>query len=221
VGFCERYLRHTRVRSASECLGLVRSNCSYIIAGNHDLNAAGRWPEYRGLFIYPEDWFSKEPAEKRRLCRQIVWTYEDEMPLQLRDADIEFLRSLPELLVLRNENFNVLLSHFNYPDITGSETRFPQKACDIRKHLKFIEEQGCEFGITGHMHTEGLLISRGGRRGFFSFVSPAYKFLPFGRHNLHPVHKTINIPPVISIRKRGGVTVLDTSDMICEVFQIE
>ena len=44
VGFVGNYFYFSATRNASECLRLVRANCSHVLAGNHDLFAIKKLP---------------------------------------------------------------------------------------------------------------------------------------------------------------------------------
>lgn len=220
VGFCERYHDQVSTRGAGECIRLVRNNCKWVVAGNHDLNAAGKLPEFRGRFQYPGNWFNMTMDDRRKCSRQQVWIYDDEIPILLTGQEIEYIKSLPEYLVISEPEFKILLSHFNYPDITGSEMLFPRTVADVRGHLDFIRQQQCLFGITGHMHTEGLLVSNKKVDHCLSFLFQPYRYMPFGRYTICPDKRTINVPPVISVNGKSGVTIFDTGNMECSVIQI-
>ena len=45
TGYSLPYYKYDNSRNASACLSLLREKCEIVIAGNHDLHAAGRSPD--------------------------------------------------------------------------------------------------------------------------------------------------------------------------------
>ena len=219
VGFCDRYQGKISQRDASQCLQAVKENCRWVIAGNHDLHAAGKLPVTMGTYHYPENWFGLSWEERRRIAGTRLWVYDDELPSNLRESEVEYIRTLEESMIIEADGHRILLSHFNFPNLSGAETDFPQWASEIAPHLDFIESKGCVLGITGHMHTEGLLVGHRRAKGALKKVLPAYQFKSYGTRGVS-VRGTINAPPVISQNGKGGVTVLDTAQLTCSVIQI-
>ncbi|HDR68436.1 MAG TPA: hypothetical protein ENN61_05230 [Bacteroidaceae bacterium] len=83
VGYDHRFYSFNPRRSAKACLDLVRSNCRWIVPGNHDLFAAKKIPSFTNGFIYPEKWFNIDLAERKKLSGGKVWCYEGEEPNDL------------------------------------------------------------------------------------------------------------------------------------------
>ena len=98
VGFDVRFYRYDLKRSARECVRLIKSNCRWVVAGNHDLFAAGRVPAYTNGFTYPDIWFKSDPAERKKLSFGKVWSYEGDAPNDLGDEELAFLSDLPNSL---------------------------------------------------------------------------------------------------------------------------
>ncbi len=70
VGFDRRFYGYNSNRSAKLCLDLIRSNCRWIVAGNHDLFAASRTPSYSNGFSYPENWFQMNIEDRKHSVRR-------------------------------------------------------------------------------------------------------------------------------------------------------
>lgn len=152
AGFDRRFYRHELKRSASACLSLIRANCRWIVAGNHDLAAASRFPLYSNGFIYPDEWYDLPPEEKRALSEGRVWTYEGDSANDLGPEDLEFLNNLPEYINVSAEGADCLFSHYIFPDCTGSTTRYVEKNSQLRDLWKFMDEIGSVYAFTGHSH---------------------------------------------------------------------
>jgi len=122
VGYDRRFYSFDAGRSAKSCLYLIRSNCRWIVAGNHDLYAAARFPSYSNGFEYPSDWFKMNSEERKSASRGKVWYYEKEAPNDLDEDDISFLKSLPEYIAPPDYPIGCLFSHYLFPDLSGSTT---------------------------------------------------------------------------------------------------
>ncbi|MFZ0282567.1 MAG: metallophosphoesterase family protein, partial [Bacteroidales bacterium] len=96
VGHDRRFYKNIKNKSGKQCLNLIRTNCRYIVAGNHDLFAARRIPAYSERFRYTDHWFSMNSDERKLLSKGKVWSYEYDDPVDLDDEDLSFLKSLPE-----------------------------------------------------------------------------------------------------------------------------
>jgi predicted phosphodiesterase len=77
-------------RSATECIRLIRENCTWVLAGNHD--------------------------------RDDIWDDTD-----LSESDHSWLASLPEHMIITPAAAPLLLSHYLYPDFTGSSMVFVRR----------------------------------------------------------------------------------------------
>jgi predicted phosphodiesterase len=220
IGFCEPYISYVQKRNGSECLKLIRENCSYIVTGNHDMNCIHRLPVYRGSFKFPGNWYDMPLDERRYISEKKVWLYEDELQTELNDADREFIASLPEYFVVQNTDYNILLSHFIHPDITGSETSFPKRKQEIDEHLEFLILNECSFGFCGHVHVDGILVGHESRNHVFTFLADPFDHMPMGRYRLKRKLQCIGVPPVVVTDRRGGVSIFDTKDLSLSVLHL-
>ncbi len=159
-GFSVPHYNYFDTRNAHECLRLIRANCKIIVAGNHDLHAAGRFPTINPVFTYPESWYKMDYDERLNESDGKVWLYdENELDPLYTNSDIDFLRTLPEYHILETKNQNVLLSHYFYPNLTGSSREFYSSAEDFESHKEYMSGINCHFGIAGHRHYVGLLVA--------------------------------------------------------------
>lgn len=156
-GFSTNYLPYERERDASNCLKLLRDNCSIIIPGNHDLFACRKIPVNNPGFDYPDDWYSLDITTREATAENKIWLYEkDEAETNYSEEDKEFIRSLPEMRMIDIDGIKTLLSHHLYPDISGSSTRLLPDGDLELGHLKFMQENDCRLSFFGHNHVEGI-----------------------------------------------------------------
>jgi predicted phosphodiesterase len=120
VGFSPQYYGYPDTRDTHSVIELVRKNCKHVVVGNHDLFAIQKLPKDRTLFEYPADWYQKTLEKRKQEANGAVWLYDDESPISLGENDRAYLDSLPEFQILSIEAHRILLSHYAYPNLTGS-----------------------------------------------------------------------------------------------------
>ncbi len=170
VGFDNRFYRENPNRSAKNCLDLVRLNCRWIVAGNHDLFASKKVPIYSNGYKYPENWFELNGAEKKHVSERKVWCHEGDSPNDLGMEEIKFLKSLPEYITTSVNGLGLLFSHYLYPDVTGSATKYIERNYQLRKHWEFMSNENVTLSFSGHSHT--------------NFPGFAYQYKPGGIQTL-------------------------------------
>lgn len=201
VGFTLPFQRHIRTRNADACVAMVRDRCATAIAGNHDLYAVRKTPAFTAGFPYREHWYDLTYEERARLSRNRIWLYEDgELPHRLSPQSKDYLHALPEFTVLPADGEGLFLSHFHYPDISGSTIAMPRKARHLDEHFRFIAEHRCALSFSGHGHPEGC--ARADRSGL--------RFLPFGSYPLGPDPLWLVVPCIANTTRTNGVVILDT-----------
>ena len=211
VGYSVPHYNYLNTRNASECISIVRSTCSVVISGNHDLYAIRKLSEFRNEFQYPDNWFELDFRERKKISEDKLWLYEDEelSPL-LNKSDRAYLDSLPEYAIKEYGGINFLFSHYLYPDISGSERTWRSKRKEIRTHVDFIKQNKCRIGISGHTHTEGYL--SGSVNGF--------KWKDFGKHLLKKNVSWIVGPCIAGSSRANGFMIFDTDSFELEVIQL-
>jgi predicted phosphodiesterase len=159
VGYSVPFYGFLKSRNAHEVITLLKEKCCVVVAGNHDLYAIRKLPEYTAGFNYPEDWYSLDYAERIKLANDQVYLYENnELSALLTKEDEEYIKNLPEFVVENFDGMNILFSHYSFPDLTGSTTLEPKTAEDVKSHFLFMKQHGCNIGISGHDHQEGIVI---------------------------------------------------------------
>lgn len=157
-GFSIPYYSYYNERNASKCVKLIKDNCKYTVIGNHDLYAIRKVPENSFSFDFPKDWYNKNYFERERISKNLVWLYEEnELTALLDEDDIDFLDSLPEFINADFDDMNIFISHYIYPDITGSLKKFLYETQDFKKHYDFTRKEQDTICVFGHMHPQGIL----------------------------------------------------------------
>lgn len=200
AGFSGRYYSFTRTRSARKCWETVLQECVEVIPGNHDLFAIRKAPDlFKGLGL-PENWYELPLEDRERIAGKQVWLYEPEEDANdLTEALARIIAELPVWKTIQRGNLTVLLSHFVFPDLTGSGTTFLPHPDFIRSHLQFMQQHQAGVGFFGHQHQEGLgEIHKGGTsHDRFRRNTPLIKNVAY------------SMPAVAHGRNRSGVCLAD------------
>lgn len=188
-GFSDRHYHHDRSRNASACLEIIRNSCKIIIPGNHDLHATGRIPEL------PDD------------AAYEYWEHEEDSDPGFSKEEIDFLSGLPEYAILPVRDYNILLSHYFEPNISGVKKGFFDSGKELTPHFKLMEEQNCKLGFTGHSHIHG----------FYSSTSEGFKYYGYRQLRLKDFPVVIGIPPVTRNHSSSGFCIFDTDSHLLKV----
>ncbi|MCU0276415.1 MAG: metallophosphoesterase family protein [Acidobacteria bacterium] len=207
VGFDVLHYRYLSARNASYCLDLVRENCRWVVAGNHDLFAIRKLPDVNGCFPFPENWYELEFVERKQLGRQQVWLFEpQELSALLTGRDRDYLASLPLFLAADVAGVRVLFSHALFPDWSGTLTWRPKNHWDFQPHLQRLKEHGCRLGISGHLHPSGIGIAAARR----------FDFGRFRTYRIFPDLVQYLCPCTASASSKNGFLVFDSAGMTME-----
>lgn len=202
IGFSPLYYPYSLTRDANACIELVRQNCSDVVAGNHDLFSAGLVPRNNAGIHYPENWFAIDLADRMKLTNGQIWLYESEILPSLTSDNMEYLKSLPETAGITFDGMRILLSHFIYPDVTGSLRKRIDDICDYRMHFWYMRKNNYNLSFAGHMHKEGFEVIN----------SIGYQEHGFRKKKIRPTASFIGLPAVASGRNKNGVAVFNTDN---------
>lgn len=182
-GFSLPFYKYGKSRNASACLALIREKCDMVIAGNHDLHASGQSP------ILPEQIQGKE-----------YWQHEDDLDPGYSEEDIAFLAGLPQHAVLSTPSFNILFSHYAYPNISGIVKGFYSWEKEFSPHFDYMKKHDCQLCFTGHAHP----------RGFYVVHPDGFKQYRYRSIRLSVFPCILGIPPVTRHKHRSGFCIFDT-----------
>ncbi|HRY32390.1 MAG TPA: metallophosphoesterase family protein [Bacteroidales bacterium] len=218
VGYNPAYYANIKERSASRCLHLIQSYCRWVVAGNHDLYACGGSREAR---LVDELQTDTQTIDVQLNDNNIPdWSYEGELPGDMTGADVEYLRNLPHGIIPDIGGIRCLLSHYVYPDLSGSKALYIKKRKDLMPLRDFMVRHAVSLVVTGHTHTAGA--------GFaFPFrINGAKKFLraihrmPFHTYPTGNIPVLCLLPAVTGETGVGGMAILDTTLSQINVFPI-
>jgi len=203
TGCPTRFAPYRKTRNAGEVIRLIRAACTLVVAGNHDLYAARKVPESRFGYDYPEAWYRLSLNERLQAGGDRVWLYEgEELPLELTSDEKAEICSWPEWTILEEYGIRIMLSHYLYPDMTGSSNILPPDENLIRSHRRWMEESNVRLSLFGHLHPEGSWwISR-----------RSQELVDWGRKRLPEERVAIGVPAVCRGINRNGVLMLDTAE---------
>ena len=213
VGFDRRFYKYVRERSAKTCLELIRSNCRWIVAGNHDLFAAGRFPVYSNGFNYPDNWFTLSAEERKSISAGKVWSYEFDDPNDLGEDDLAFIRSLPEFITTSFNGISSFLSHYIFPDFTGSTTQYIERNRQLKGVWEFMSNHQVKFSFSGHSHGSFAGFAYRNSSSFFKAINS----IPTNSFNLGNEMVVIALPPLAGEKGRTGFSIIDTENMKLEI----
>lgn len=206
VGFDTRFYNNSVLRSASECVRLVRSNCRWVVAGNHDLHAAGRIPTWSNGFKYPDNWFTLDSAGRKMLSAGRVWCYESEAGHDLGKEETVFLSELPEYLVVETDGTTLLFSHYIFPDATGSTTIYAERNSHLQNHWEFMDTNKIRFSFAGHSHSS----MPGFAYPLKNSMIKAFNTFPNDLFYLGAQNTAVLLPPISGEKGRTGFAIFDT-----------
>ncbi|MEN8122717.1 MAG: metallophosphoesterase family protein [Bacteroidota bacterium] len=210
VGFSHFYEEFIEQRDANECISIIKSNCKIVVAGNHDLHAIKKLPNYKAGIKYPKNWYELDYPEKVKLHYGKIWLYDDEIGSKIDKKNLEFLNSLKEYEIARYDGNRFLFTHFLYPDLSGATTKHLKKLKDVDGHFNFMKDKNCLIGFAGHGHFEGIALT----------VTNKLKFCSFGNRRLNNELQCIVLPGIVSGNKKSGYLIFDTKSFELDVIEL-
>jgi predicted phosphodiesterase len=209
-GFSFHYSDQSR-RNAHECLKLIRSECMFVVLGNHDMHAARIIPKECTFFDYPKDWYELDYHDRKELGKNILWFHEeDDLDPLYKKSDINYLKNLGDKVQYQVNGIGILFSHYIYPNISGLKREFYTYGDEFNQHFSFMKKEGCAISFTGHSHT----------RGFFTATKNKYKEYGYKRLELKDEPVCIGTPPITNQRKRSGFIIFDTDAMTVQAVRV-
>jgi len=169
--------------SASACVRLVKENCRWVVAGNHD----------------------REPPAPGQ---------------DLTGADLEYLNSLPDSLIIIPDQAKILLSHYLYPDFTGSTMVFVRRLNQLEDHYEYMVENGIDMAFAGHDHPAGVGFGYPMPARRLNRMRRAFHYMPFHRYELDGQLMVCLLPALATRSGRPGFSVWDTQNRTLDVMHL-
>lgn len=214
VGYDNRFFNYYNSRSAKICLELVRSHCRWIVAGNHDLFAAGRLPSFTNGFIYPSEWFKLSPENRKITARGKVWSYEADAPNDLGEDDVSFLGTIPEHIIVSLSGISCLFSHYIFPDFTGSATKYIERNHQLREAWEFMTFNSIQLSFSGHSHSNFTGFAYPNSGSLLKAIHP----IPSNNFNLGEEMGIIILPPLSGEEGKTGFSIFDSDSRKLMIF---
>ncbi|MCP4314286.1 MAG: metallophosphoesterase [Bacteroidetes bacterium] len=191
-GFSLPYYKYEQSRNASACLALLREKCHIIIAGNHDIHAAGTDPELPDIIKGQES-----------------WQHELDLDPGYSAEDISFLATLPLYDTLTTTAGNILLSHYAYPNLSGFVKGFYYSGKEFQSHFAFMQECDCNLCFIGHAHPGG----------FYRVQPESFKLYRSRRLKITSFPSIVGIPPATRHEHRSSFCIFDTNSLRLQVLR--
>ena len=202
--------KYENTRNASECLLLIRKNCSIVLAGNHDLFHLKKLPKSNSNFRFPSEWYSLSPEEMLKKSDGKVWNYSDDYTIQLSDKEMEYLHSLQEFVIKDYGEKRILYSHYIYPEFTGLVNSKPNDFKKIKEHFAFLHQNDCNVSVCGHMHIEGMGLCYDPEEHFMSNLFKGFMYYSYGEKSIKEKCCSITIPALADNGQVNGFAIFDT-----------
>jgi predicted phosphodiesterase len=215
TGYDRRFYNYPEKRSAAACIELIRSNCKWVVAGNHDLFAAQKFPTYSNGLVFPEDWFSLSAVQKKNISAGRVWCYEGDEPNDLGHEACDYIANLPEYLILKEAN-GMLLSHYIYPDFSGSTTNYINRKRQFSGLWAFMEQNNLLYSFTGHAHQMFTGFAYQKSASLFKAIHTN----PNSHFNLGNERVMIALPPLSGEKGKSGFSIFDTESQLLSMIYL-
>lgn len=204
------YFRFGTTRDAGACIDLVRAECRWVVAGNHDLFAVKRLPS-ASAFAYPADWYARPIEERRELAHATVWLHDDDAPISLATDHAAYLSALPEKVVAEIGAVRVLISHYAAPNLLGDGTEFDAVEDGIAEHLAEMSASSCSIAVFDQDLCGGVRL----------FTAGGCLERPFGRSALPAKPVAIEGPWVADGTEPSGVLIVDFETLAVEALPLQ
>ncbi|MCG8307813.1 MAG: metallophosphoesterase [Cytophagales bacterium] len=210
-GYSVPYYDYLQTRNAHECLRLVRENCEIVILGNHDIHAASIIPKHCSFFNFPNYWYKLDYHQRHSLANDSLWLHEEnDLDPLYKESDIEYLKSLPEFSTLKENETNILFTHYAYPNLSGLKREFFTYTDEYTQHFKYMDSLDCHISFIGHAHVKGFTLATPKKLRQFRYKEIQIKTSPC----------CIGIPPITSLNKRNGFCIFDLDTMKISVVKL-
>jgi hypothetical protein len=121
--------------------------------------------------------------------------------------------TLPEFINVSVMGVDCLFSHYIYPDLTGSTTKYIERAFQLKELWEFMGKNGIMYSFSGHSHASFTGFAyRGKTIGTGSFLKAIHS-LPYENFNLGKEMVMIVLPPLAAEKGRACFSIIDSESM--------
>jgi predicted phosphodiesterase len=204
--------RYEKNRNVSECISLLKSYCTLVVKGNHDLFHVQKFPDFKSGYSFPKNWYDLSPEEKTETSKGKVWNYTDDLPMILKEKEAGYIASLPEFAIPEFDNLGILFSHFFYPNFTGYVSFEHKNGRKAQQHFSFLKKNNVRISICGHLHIEGLGVCFEPEDKFMMKLFNGFNYYSYGERKLKHKPSCISIPALADNGQVNGFAIIDTSN---------
>lgn len=211
VGYSVPFYGHLKTRDANSVVTAIWEKCDACVVGNHDLFAARKIPEHRTFFNYSNCWYKLEFSARQAAGGDEIYLYEDhELPSLLSDTNVRYVHALPEYLVVDCGPRRALISHYAFPDPTGSSKTEITASAQLAVHFDFMAGLNCRLSFSGNDHCEGAMIFARGASYQVGFEAVRVPDEPVWIHG----------PAVVKGTRRNGLMIYDSANHMLTVIPL-
>lgn len=212
LGFDSAFYKKVKIRDASECISIIKTNFRYAVIGNHDLFAIKKLPSLQnGASFYPSDWYDLSISKRKELSSGKIWLYEnEELEKPLTETEIDYLNSLPEFIITNIGNEAVLFSHSVYPDFTGSNFFRLHNHWELKPHFTFMQSNSATVGFSGHTHNSKPITA----------TKESINEVKYGNFFLLSAIQQILCPCIAHGKSKSGIVVADIDNREIEAIDL-
>jgi predicted phosphodiesterase len=210
VGFNPIYFGHGKLRDANACIDIVREQCDFVVAGNHDLAACGTNPSYSESLGLPKNYFELPEEQQTEIGLEKFWSYKDQKA-NLTSENLNFFKSLNTHKIIEAEDFKIFISHYPFPDFSGLRSSFISSSTELSAHFNYLKTHECLFSFSAHSHIEGFLWATQDNLSNIGFIK---KTVP-------KQTSWIDIPCITFGKKESGFLLFDTNNLEIEAIALK
>lgn len=156
-------------------------------------------------------------------CRWVVGGNHDrERPddgHNLSEEDLAYLGFLPESLIIGTNESRILLSHYLYPDFTGSSMVFVRRLNQLNDLFDYMNQEKVGLAFAGHDHPAGVGFGYPSKNRRGSRFMKAFHYMPFRRYELDGQQVVCLLPALANRSGRPGFSVWDTGNGTLDIIQ--
>jgi hypothetical protein len=158
-------------------------------------------------------WYEMTAEEKKEYSEGKVWNYSDDYPVALSENDKDYLITLPELLIKRYDETQIMYSHFTSPNFTGYVSGHHGDDKRLKEHFGFMKQKECVLSICGHKHIEGLGICYESSDNVFSQLLGGFMYYSYGEKKIKNKNCCVTIPALADNGQVNGFAVFNSNNL--------
>jgi len=138
-------------RNAQKVLKWAEKSADICVPGNHDFSIGHFFPSY---IQTPFHAWLLAPVEER--MKMPFYPCENELPSIIGYDEINQLTLLPEKVRYKATHYEILFSHYLFPDFCGMYTSTMKNENVVEQHLEWMQKENIQLSFIGHEHVNEL-----------------------------------------------------------------